>query len=292
MHVCLGLCNCLLQDNSLEVKSVNDTDRLIYAFEMLPAPRYDEFSAEQSPVGNALRADSDGNVSLANNVVPVMTKMIPAHCNSPADVDDLLEYFENNDANPGACPSAMDSDAAFGVESSTENLLNNSYETTSATCDSRIDTKPDVDWHHNLLELSAEAENSRGDLLGTDVWKSYPGTTSNVIWGESDVQAGPSCAGDAAGFGQDSMDLQMSKLEGGGASAAVGADDAFLSCDDAVAQNQWRTCAICLEEMVDNDLLVHPSCGGILCHSCLEVCKKMLLIKTICFLGFIWVVCV
>lgn len=261
-------------DNSLEVKSVNDTDRLIYAFEMLPAPRYDEFSAEQSPVGNALRADSDGNVSLANNVVPVMTKMIHAHCNSPADVDDLLEYFENSDANSGACPSAMDSDTAFGVESSTENLLNNSYETSSATCDSRIDTKPDVDWHHNLLELSAEAENSRGDLLGTDVWKSYPGTTSNVIWGESDVQAGPSCAGDAARFGQDSMDLQMSKLEGGGASAAVGVDDAFLSCDDAVAQNQWRTCAICLEEMVDNDLLVHPSCGGILCHSCLEVSYK------------------
>lgn len=36
--------------------------------------------------------------------------------------------------------------------------------------------------------------------------------------------------------------------------------------------DQWQSCAICLEEMADNDLLAHAACGGTLCQSCLEVC--------------------
>ena len=35
--------------------------------------------------------------------------------------------------------------------------------------------------------------------------------------------------------------------------------------------DQWKSCAICLEEMVDKELMVHTTCGGTLCHTCLEV---------------------
>lgn len=33
---------------------------------------------------------------------------------------------------------------------------------------------------------------------------------------------------------------------------------------------EWRSCCICLEEMLDSDLLTHPACGAVLCSSCLE----------------------
>ena len=33
----------------------------------------------------------------------------------------------------------------------------------------------------------------------------------------------------------------------------------------------WRSCAICLEELLDTGLMVHASCGGTFCHNCLEV---------------------
>ena len=33
---------------------------------------------------------------------------------------------------------------------------------------------------------------------------------------------------------------------------------------------EWHSCAICLEEMVDSELVTHASCGAILCPSCLQ----------------------
>ena len=37
---------------------------------------------------------------------------------------------------------------------------------------------------------------------------------------------------------------------------------------------EWHSCSICLEEMVDTDLLIHSSCGGLLCSDCLECSKQ------------------
>lgn len=33
---------------------------------------------------------------------------------------------------------------------------------------------------------------------------------------------------------------------------------------------EWRTCSICLDEMVDSDLLTHKDCGAIVCRGCLQ----------------------
>ena len=33
---------------------------------------------------------------------------------------------------------------------------------------------------------------------------------------------------------------------------------------------EWHSCAICLEEMVDSELVTHGTCGAILCPSCLQ----------------------
>ena len=33
----------------------------------------------------------------------------------------------------------------------------------------------------------------------------------------------------------------------------------------------WHTCGICLEDIFDDDLMIHNVCGGILCKDCLEV---------------------
>ena len=33
---------------------------------------------------------------------------------------------------------------------------------------------------------------------------------------------------------------------------------------------EWHSCAICLEEMVDSELMTHGTCGAVLCPSCLQ----------------------
>lgn len=36
----------------------------------------------------------------------------------------------------------------------------------------------------------------------------------------------------------------------------------------------WHSCAICLEDMADDHLHMHPSCRCLLCHNCLEISSK------------------
>ncbi len=43
--------------------------------------------------------------------------------------------------------------------------------------------------------------------------------------------------------------------------------------ETAVVMMEWHSCNICLEEMVDSDLLTHAQCGGTLCSSCLQASK-------------------
>lgn len=37
---------------------------------------------------------------------------------------------------------------------------------------------------------------------------------------------------------------------------------------------EWHSCSICLEEMLDSDLLMHAECGGNLCSGCLSASKS------------------
>ena len=41
-----------------------------------------------------------------------------------------------------------------------------------------------------------------------------------------------------------------------------------MSCQTVVME--WHACSICLEEMVDSDLLTHKDCGAIVCPTCLK----------------------
>ena len=43
-----------------------------------------------------------------------------------------------------------------------------------------------------------------------------------------------------------------------------------VACVATAVVMEWRTCSVCLEEMLDTDLLVHPECGGVLCSPCLQ----------------------
>ncbi|RUS80564.1 hypothetical protein EGW08_011658 [Elysia chlorotica] len=40
------------------------------------------------------------------------------------------------------------------------------------------------------------------------------------------------------------------------------------------ASNQWKSCAICLEDLLDSELLTHVMCDGVFCSNCLEMSVK------------------
>ncbi|XP_005090139.1 uncharacterized protein LOC101853362 [Aplysia californica] len=37
---------------------------------------------------------------------------------------------------------------------------------------------------------------------------------------------------------------------------------------------EWRSCAICLEDLLDTELLTHIACSGVFCHNCLQMSVK------------------
>ena len=52
--------------------------------------------------------------------------------------------------------------------------------------------------------------------------------------------------------------------------------DVVTNCTDSGVQaatenvgSTWHSCSICLEEKFDEELKVHPICGGLLCKECL-----------------------
>lgn len=49
-------------------------------------------------------------------------------------------------------------------------------------------------------------------------------------------------------------------------------DKATVSSSDTVEVGSgWKSCAICLEELPETELMVHTICGGTFCSTCLEV---------------------
>jgi len=258
----------------MQIKFINDIDRTIYAFEMLPPPRIDDPLSEQSPFGDMMKPQDDGDCLLPNNVLSssAKDKMLSAHANSP--VSDLLEYFEGENAVHTLQTTKMDTEENCAAESSTESLLNNSYEMTAsmAICDSRLESNPDVNWQYNLLQLPTSATAGAADnLLGTSVWKSSTSMGSEIVWGEGDENVPTDRPSAAVGSRRmEVTDLQPTDFGEEGASGGF-LEEPVPCCENEVAHDQWKSCAICLEEMVDNDLVAHAACGGTLCHPCLEV---------------------
>ena len=56
-----------------------------------------------------------------------------------------------------------------------------------------------------------------------------------------------------------------------GASSPAASVNPFCTTPTDEVKSEWQSCAICLEDMLESSLMVHPECNGILCHSCLEV---------------------
>ena len=40
--------------------------------------------------------------------------------------------------------------------------------------------------------------------------------------------------------------------------------------ESSAQQTTWRKCSICLNETFDDEMRIHNSCGGLICHSCVN----------------------
>ena len=291
------------------VKFVNDSDRVIYAFEMLPPPQIDDIiSAVTTATGCsdvATSSERPNNIFSAMSTVTTADTIATA-CSSTATCDvinDLFDGFvvknvEQGGSETAACCGTLEGESCTPTpfsgcrgNNNDESILNNSCEASTSTWDPKLELNPDVDWQHNYLENRDADEFEGADIDGTGIWKSTSLQCAGSVWGGDD--AGSSSLptvdvdripgflpmnSDGSFVDAFSDDVRADDVGGGLRRDSIAkdrlsdvGDNDGSTCNNEIAADQWKTCAICLEEMLDSDLLKHVACGGTLCNNCLEV---------------------
>ncbi|PVD18765.1 hypothetical protein C0Q70_21317 [Pomacea canaliculata] len=284
-------------DDNIMLRYVNDTNRSLYAFEMLPPPAVTDLkSLRSSPdLPHSYSSNSSSNIHLEKEhcasfrtstvTGPVIEDTLGAELVTCSDqsgeslphtlgMDSFLSEVSSNDATVGSSTAAVsDQSETFGDD----NQLNYSDS-------SQIGTGL---WEWTRGDTLASSSNLN-DIVS--VPPSSPTSLAPTFQVGSDANC-VSCEGDFANtlptetVGMDSFhagpDFFASRiwpdnrLDSGDPSSFVAGPNAAASTGSGGGvMDQWRMCAICLEEMVDSELLTHASCAGIFCHNCLEMSAK------------------
>ena len=241
-----------MQEDNMTLKFVNDSTRTIYAFEILPPPQVDDLvQSTENLVCSSSKTNNNAMAPSSTELKESSSLKSIDKTESSSRVEDLLEIFnpavDNNTIGDGA--------------------LNNSCELVGVQVDSRLEWNPDINWQHNELANFGQVDDN---VLETNVWKTNAGNTSNIVWGTAEDQgegwipSSQNKSGTSRVFQKDDYEFKQNSEE-----TTNGVDE--TESEDKIAADQWKSCAICLDEMVDSDLLIHPPCGGTLCHNCLEV---------------------
>jgi hypothetical protein len=280
----------------MQVKMVNDTDRLIYAFEMLPMPNVE--TLVEDVVNLQKMPEVSSAISMANNAsssaaVSYTSRSSPRGTLDVLD-DIVMSYLTGSDAPV--------------VDAPVDNVLNNSIEPSvmSAAANesvvTHLESNPDVDWQHNVLNDASIAS----AVASEHAWSSSKQDhllSAGTLWQDENVNSsGMKTTGDSdllhfsgtngnwsndvdGGFSFSGENLDsLGEFHNGSSSDAMKtvSSDSATSPDvlgvekedepaNACLADQWKSCVICLEEMADSELKAHASCGGTLCHNCLDV---------------------
>ncbi|XP_060563372.1 LOW QUALITY PROTEIN: uncharacterized protein LOC132722815 [Ruditapes philippinarum] len=114
---------------------------------------------------------------------------------------------------------------------------------------------------------SADFKNSGSldDMVGTGLWE-WNQNGSDKRRGSLETETGENPVVDsttsATGF---DISEDIARAEGCEAVEKSTVTSSTVTTDD------WKSCAICLEEMPENELMVHTTCGGTFCSACLEM---------------------
>ena len=227
------------------LRYVNDSSRKIYAFELEPLKSDALTGDAEGGIAESRGANSEiGSQQNVEGPADVFSHM--GSFNADSCIFDAQTSFSNFRESVSASESA---DTGFGTEQSGMTLT-----------DTGFDAKSDMTLTSDL-GLTSDPQNS--DMIGTSMWE----------WSERPVdQVSQSSHEWNLTDNMTSVSMEITdSMETG--KEENGDDNAVISSS---LEDKWKSCAICLEELTDNELMVHTSCGGTFCPSCLEVSSDTL----------------
>ena len=247
------------------LRSVNDTSRKVFAFQMMAKPEIDstalptESTVSDSPnvettqyVAEQPQKRSDGS--------SVRSETITQEILSNDSILDMGSGFSNE----GSAPALL---------SNNDNYVPGKIDTDLSRTDLSLGDDNDLFISETGMSSSQEvnmdsSENNLMDFVETDM-------SSNVISTSPEIQHWNNGSPVLPDNTPKNLNLSSERIEGWD-SGLVDITTANPSDQDAMlgqvlAADQWKSCAICLEDLMDAELMIHTKCGGTFCQTCLEV---------------------
>ena len=219
------------------LRYVNDSSRKIYAFELEPVKpdTLDDNFQDNKSDNFGVTMETSGQGNNANH----------------SDIFSHMESFTSD--------SVM-----FHAKSSYSN-----YQNASSTADIGFGTAQSgmtlTSDHGMTSDLGMTSGPQNSDMIGTSMWDwSEQAADQEQNWNTSN-----SCQ-------EQTWNVSNSGTSDPGVKVVLGISESGAensgTVTESILDDKWKSCAICLEELTDLELMVHTSCGGTFCSSCLEVC--------------------
>ncbi|KAK3576537.1 hypothetical protein CHS0354_018043 [Potamilus streckersoni] len=285
----------ILEDNML-VRYINDSNRTLYVFQVMSSVVSGDATSQEltspeiiSSAGDSMISRTDQNPETDNDIFSNMDMFSSDILTETTGIDSTT--FETN----ADCDVEM-------AENNTGSFLNGKeIQSTFSDCHSEADISSGS---KGLLDKSSvNSGGKNADISGSkdllDLSGINPcGKNADITaWGWNDEVSSSSAAEGSTlvEWGvADSTSLLVTLIPEGDESAYItgissqeivtrSQEDLVRPREELVESKetllesskgeigQWRSCAICLEELTDNELMVHMACGGTFCPTCLEL---------------------
>ncbi|XP_060069441.1 uncharacterized protein LOC132549520 [Ylistrum balloti] len=253
-------------DDNVALRFVNDSTRLVFAYQMPSPPKNSELSEASK--------DSADIFSKMDTFVPGVTQLEDNSLNAVICTQDHIcnQESRSKDDNSGknnievmqnlTAESTVISNVVSGQEDCDPSLSLTVEMTMENTADQpqlRTDLSLMDDAPYMLDAGSSEIQ-SDNPLWGDEKdpaanWSYHPTSPENPVTSETFPTSTT----------HESIETwisdNMPATDGSGSTVAP----------SVVTPDQWRSCAICLEDLMDIELMVHQQCGGTFCQTCLEM---------------------
>lgn len=250
-------------DDNVALRFVNDSTRLVFAYQMPPPPEsaaQSNTSQNQADIFSKMDTFVPGVSQLEDKSAVVYTPENNADDTNKSKAEDsgrnTSEIVDNQ---------IEEATVISNVVSGQEEYDPSSVMTVEMVVDDAEDT-PQLRTDLSLLDenpYDAETTQLKSDFTST--WDDDKNLAANWSYHPTSPENPGTSETFQSSAIQGSIDSWITdNINGTGGSGLTVAPS-------VVTPDQWKSCAICLEDLMDIELMVHQQCGGTFCQTCLEM---------------------
>ncbi|XP_033759609.1 uncharacterized protein LOC117341858 [Pecten maximus] len=257
-------------DDNVALRFVNDSTRLVFAYQMpSPAKSAEQSNASNNPTDIFSKMDTFvPGVSQLEDKSLSLNAVVFAPDNVSGETRSMGDNSGGNDIEIGEnqmAEATVISDVVSGQDGYDPSMTM----TVEMTIDDTVDPSPlrtDLSLSdENPYMLDSGSTQLQSDFSNTALWGEQKDSAADWSYRPTSPENPATSENFPSSATQESIETWISdNLPGTNGSGST-------VTPSVVTPDQWKSCAICLEDLMDIELMVHQQCGGTFCQTCLEM---------------------